>query len=678
MKQGFTGTIKIENEVGAPVPDAVIYGSYDFSSHASIPETRSDSIGVAVLPHLISHPMKLHLRAKGYQADHRTITLDETSPATWILNPAEPTTVTIVDKEGRPISGATARLVRTEGFRNISFGGRTNRRYARSDTAGRLSFTELRDDSRYWFEVNAEGYGKQILRKLTAGIEDIRIVLRPPLVVRGQIEGDLALLKQRTRSLNGKRQKSPTIRYSNPFKMEEFTDSNNDSVFVEIIGEKATFTIEDLWPGEITVTAGPQSITLPLTNSLNEIRFNLDSILATSLPTTETPSLPLEREVQFNFITPQNQPKANGIAQANISTKKADGTYDYQTLNLQVENGSAKNAIVVGSRIRIEPNNFPGYWFAAANEGEIPVGEGPFNMNLTCFPAGAIYGNIREADGRPAVGVMISIVEVKKAPNRPQGSLDIDIKNSSSSSDITETFTATPLPIGGTYIIVAHRDTSYAVSPHLLISQEDPIQETDLILQPGITVHGQVFQPNGEPAAGMSFDHSYNPSPNQGFSTSNKTTDRLGRFTLHGVTPSLSGTYAIRFRENPGFQRHEIVYKPSHRPLVVNLKAGLRITGRVIDDVSGWPIPGIEVYVIPRPYSPERTGFEDADAKTDKEGRFVFTTLDSGDYELNARGAKLADQNQPPVYASSPDTGDLRVRLYEWSKLKPVQTQADE
>jgi len=299
-------------------------------------------------------------------------------------------------------------------------------------------------------------------------------------------------------------------------------------------------------------------------------------------------------------------------------------------------------------------------------------------MDLTCFPAGAIYGNIREADGRPAVGIMISIVEVTKAPNRPQGSLDIDIKNSSSSTDMTETFTATPLPIGGTYLIVAHRDTSYAVSPHIIISQENPIQETDLIMHPGISVHGQVFQPNGEPAAGLSFDHSYDPVPNHGFSTSNKTTDRLGRFTLHGVTPNLPGNYSIRFRDNPGYQRHNLVYQPGDSPLVIHLKSGLRLSGRVIDSVTGWPIPGIEVYVLPRPYSPERTSHVEADAKTDKEGRFQFTTLDSEDYQLNTRGAKRASQNQPPVNASSPESGDLRVTLYEWSKQKPLPPKVHE
>ena len=672
MKQGFTGTIKLVNEKGAPIANAALLGSYDFPSYAAIPETRSDSKGMAVLPHLISHPMKLSLRANGYQEDHRTITLQGTSPATWILKPAAPTIVTLIDGQGLPISGATAKLIRTDGFQNMSFGARTRRLYASSNQEGQLAFTELRDDSRYWFEVNAEGYGKKILRKLTAGMEDLRITLGQPLVVRGQIEGNLSLLRQRNRILDGKRQKWPVIRYSNPFQTEGFRDSDSDFVFVDIEGEKATFTIEDLWPGEILITAGSQSITFPLTNSLNEIRVNLSkNQIANPLSAENIAPLP-KREVHFNFKTPQNQPRANGFAQANISAKQPDGTYDYQDLTLEVKDGSAQHTVTIGSLIRIEPNNFPGYWFTSASEGEIPAGPGPFKMDLTCFPAGAIYGNIREADGRPAVGIMISIVEVQKAPNRPPGSLDIDIKNSSSSSDITETFTATPLPIGGTYIIVAHRDTNYAVSPQLLISQENPVQETTLVMQPGITIRGQVFQPNGEPAAGMTFEHSYNPIPNHGFSTSNKTTDRLGRFTLRGVTPSLPGSYAIRFRENLGYQRHKIVYAPSDRSLVVNLKAGRHITGRVIDSVTGWPIPGIEVYVIPQPYTPERTGYVDADAKTDETGRFHFTTLDSGDYQINARGAKRTDQNQPPVNASSPESGDIQVNLYKWSKLKPV------
>ena len=234
MKQGFTGKIKIVNEQGTPIADAKIKGSYDFSSYAAIPETQSDSNGIAVLPNLISHPMKMRVRAKGYQEDLRTVTLDETTPFTWILNPAAPTTITLVDEEGGPISGATAKLLRVEGYQNISFAGRHAQVYAESARQGRLTFTELRDDSRYWFEINAEGYGKEILQRLTAGKEGVQMTLRQPLIIHGQIEGDLSLLKQRNRIQDGERQKWPSIRYSNPVKIEEFTDSYSHVVFVEI------------------------------------------------------------------------------------------------------------------------------------------------------------------------------------------------------------------------------------------------------------------------------------------------------------------------------------------------------------------------------------------------------------------------------------------------------------
>ena len=672
MKKGFTGQIRIENEKGVAIPDAELYGSYDFASYAAIPETQSDTNGIALLTNLITHPMKLRLRAKGYQEDHQTITLHDTSITNWTLIPAVPTTVTVIDVDGAPITNATAKLVRTEGLSNMSYGVGSGRVYARSNPLGQLTFTELRDDSRYWFGISADGFGNGIVRGLSPGVEGLRLTLEPPLVVHGIIEGDLSLLKKRSRNVNGERQKLPIIEYRNPFEIEGYTDSNNHSVYVDMDAERATFVIEDLWQGEITITAGSKSVTHQLTQSPNEVRIRLDAEEETDPLVVELFEPLATREVHLHLDTPSGQPAANGPVKVNVSAKKPNGGYDYQELSLQVENGLARLSANVGSRVGVEPDSFPGYWFTSTSIGDVPIGSGPLELNLACYPAGAIYGKVQEANGDPALAAMISIVEVTPAPERPNGSLDIDIKNSSSSQERTETFNATPLPIGGTYMIVAHRGNSYAVSPHLTITGENPIQETGLVMRPGVTVRGQVFQANGEPAAGIRFSHSYNPVPNHGFSTSDAITDRLGRFVIRDVTQNLPGTYSIRFRKNPGFQGYEIVYEVSETPLVVKLKTGAHLEGRVVDAETGWPIPGLEMYVLPRPYSTDRSGHIDADEKTDETGRFKFTTLDSGAYEMNARGANLANRDQKLINGGDTLSSDLRVTLSQWSKLKPT------
>ena len=268
---------------------------------------------------------------------------------------------------------------------------------------------------------------------------------------------------------------------------------------------------------------------------------------------------------------------------------------------------------------------------------------------------------------------MISLVEVKRAADRPHSSLDVEIKNSSSSSDATKSYTATPLPIGGTYMIVAHRGNTYAVSRSCEISTETPILEADLILQEGVNVLGRVIGPDGNPAVGINYEHHYQARPNHGFSTSGKRTDRLGRFSFRDVVPQLPGSYSIAFRGNPGFQRLEVPYQPDGADLVVQLKRGHRITGTIVDAETGWPIPGVEVYALPHPFTPERSGYVDADNKTDETGRFEFTTLDDGEYRLGNRGGRFSDQTEIIVNSQSPEVGSFAITLYEWSKLAPVE-----
>ena len=123
--------------------------------------------------------------------------------------------------------------------------------------------------------------------------------------------------------------------------------------------------------------------------------------------------------------------------------------------------------------------------------------------------------------------------------------------------------------------------------------------------------------------------------------------------------------------KNPGFQRHEETYDPRDKDLTVQLKKGLRVTGQVIDAETGWPIPGVEVYALPYPFSPERTGYLDADVKTDDAGQFKFTTLDSGDYRLNIRQGNVEGNREVIVNARDNEPTQLRVQLSEWSKLKP-------
>ena len=676
MKLGFTGTLRIVDENGQAIRGARIKGRYEFPCHAPIPEAISNDDGVITIPNALAHPMQLKLRAAGYEEDFQTVTVTPASNETWQLNRAAPATVIVSNDEAEPIKGATAQLMSIQGFRNMSFGEGSQGLYATSDSQGKLTFTELRTDSSYWFLVRAPGYGKDVIRNVTAGEINRKFILRAPRSINGTITGDLSLLDKRTRWIGGKRTRLPSIQYKNPFNIQGYSDSSAKVAIVQIDDDSARFTIEDLWPGTATLIAGPVTTSHELTSPVTTVAIELtQEAIEENTVEPEHPKL-ADRRLRIRLNTPEGHPKASGSLYANFSIKQPGGGFDYQEVILEVKDGLVDYSVTVGSRVRIEPDHFTGYWFPATNHSDIPEGTEPFEINLTCYPAGAIYGTIEEANGDAAHGVMISLVEVKRAPARPNSSLDVDIKNSTSSSDVTKSYTATPLPLGGTYMIVAHRNSTYALSKPLGITEENPVLSANLVMQTGITVKGRVLKPNGEPAAHTRYEHRFDAHANHGFSTSDKYTDRLGRFVFKNVVPGLPGTYGIRFQNNPGFQRAEVAYTPDGTDLQIQLKAGHRIHGTIVDAKTGWPIPGVEVYALPHPYSPERTGHIEADRETDSQGRFEFTTLDDGDYSLGNRGGRFSNNAKIIVNHERADVGTHSIELYKWSTLEPTAPKA--
>lgn len=221
-------------------------------------------------------------------------------------------------------------------------------------------------------------------------------------------------------------------------------------------------------------------------------------------------------------------------------------------------------------------------------------------------------------------------------------------------------------------MIVAHRGANYALSEPVRITRENPIRKFDLVMRKGVTVHGRVLKPDGSPAAGIKFEHVFSPTAGHGYSASDRHTDRLGRFRFENVVPDLPGKYRINITENPGFRDHTQLFEPNGKELVIRLQAGREVTGQVIDDATGWPIPGIEVYALPTPYSGNRSTYVNAAERTDRHGRFHFNTMDEHGYEIGVRSGSIVNH---PVKVKGGQSAQpvVRVKLAEWSKLKPVK-----
>ncbi len=676
MKPGFLGRIQVIDPAGEIIPDAHFSGAYEFPSHVPVKSSQTNAQGFGYITNAIAHPVKLTIRAPGFEEDYQTVTLHPDRPVKCLLQPATLSTIIVQDSDGNGIKGAAAKLAGMRGARNISFGHESRKVVARAGVDGVITFDELRSDAKYWFVIEAEGYGKVLVDNVTAGEQDRVITLGTPYSVHGTLRGDFTLLKERSRWIDGKLERFLSIRYQNPVQILSYSDSHMTTLPIEVDGDEAHFEIPDLWPGTIKVEAGLQTFTRDLKPGDNALEITLTDPPPSAVATKELLEPLPERVVDITFEIPENHPLPSGSLKTVLSLKQPEGGFDYEDRQLSLEQGKAQVTVPVGSTVRVEPDDFTGYWFRTHYERDIPDGERPLPIHLACFPAGAIYGSVTESNGDPARGIMISIVECERATGRPNTGLDLEIKSSSSSSDITKQYTATPLPIGGTYMIVVHRNTTYALSKQIKITPENPIVRADITLQPGLTVRGRILRPDGSPAKGLRYTHSFSAHATHGFSSGENFTDRLGRFEFTDVVPDIGLSYGIEVHHNPGYQKQEIRYQPDGTELEIVLEAGRSYQGTVVDQETGWPIPGAEVYALPHPYSRSRTGHIDADEKTDGKGTFQFTTLDDGEYQLGIRGARFSSADAPIVRAGDGRTATLRVMLPEWSQLSPKEPKA--
>jgi protocatechuate 3,4-dioxygenase beta subunit len=240
----------------------------------------------------------------------------------------------------------------------------------------------------------------------------------------------------------------------------------------------------------------------------------------------------------------------------------------------------------------------------------------------------------------------------------------VRVKNSAGGRDDTiAKFMASPLPLGGTYVIVLHRKGSFAVSEPIEINETTPMRAIDLRFAEGIAVAGQIVAPDGRPVPGIRFDLTYSTPFSHSFGGTEMWSDQEGRFVLEHVNPDVPGEYSIELRNNPGCRPADVPFKPGVEPVTVRLERGRVVTGVVLDDATGKPVPGVEVYALPRDgTSPEPGGYLDADERTNERGEFRFTTMGQRQYQLAVRWARLAPPSSS-TYVTGGQTQPVTLRV---------------
>ena len=613
-----------------PIPKATVRVQWQPAKGVSFGgRTRTaDVAGECTVPLVSDFSMSLAIEAPGFEPTtfEDLVPADDT-PLVLHLPRSIPLQLTVRSIEtGSPVRGGRVRLLaQVTGPSECLRENQPDEApvVATSDAKGACAIDSLHREGRYWLLVDAEGYGPELLERVSPG-EPLDVRLGRPRMVRGTVAGRLDQL----RTVNG--QPTLGLGWSLRYSPHSFYQYSLPAVPVRIADGKGTFEIGGLWAGTFFLGAGDQRTSFSTRTRETEVHVDL------------APPNGM-REVRIEFVVRQDCPLPRGSVRMSFRGPPEDPYYHH---DIPVRDGVATSPARVGEAFRYQAAGTLGGWFPPGEYEKLPAGEGPLTIPVSFVPAGAIALSLVEADGSPATGFMVHVRELAKSPLRGDGQLGVEGKTSSSTDDGISAFTATPLPLGGTYELVVCREFTYVTTGPILLTEKYPLHKQKLVLAGDATIRGEVVDPEGKPLSGVPVSLGLTLA-GMAFGSSDVETDEDGSFRFPSVVRHPNTDYRVTLRPRRDFAPQRVTLRKLDRALQTTLERGLVLSGRLVDAEDDAPLAGMEIYLW-RQYDGEHMGFNQfqAEGVTDRQGRFRFSNLLPGTYGL--RSDRLPYDPQAP------------------------------
>jgi hypothetical protein len=662
LEQGYHADLLVQDESGNPISDVKISGGYLYysSGYNHTINLVTDAQGLAAIKHAGDKNVTLNLTADGFEdTKYEDIALQKDLPLVLKMKKAEPAQGIVVSAvDNQPVANAEIRLIRHQP-NGSSYGKDDGPILGTTDTNGKFVLNRLRKDVSYILVVKADGFAYKILYDMKAGQKDSVIPLQKDLIIHGRILGPLDKLEKRNNNF--------VMPYTCSFNYHNHgQETCTEYAPITTTDQGAFFEIHNPWGNKVII--GPR----------REISVNLESDISDPVVVDLSDKLTPDgkpyhkRKVILTFDTPKDMPPPTGTIRLNYKDSTHSQT-TYKGLLQEIKDGRVQVLIEAPGEIQYSLANTVGYWFAGKT---LPVDDGtePMEVKIPALPAGMIFGQVFEEDGQPAGNTMVSFGTIKEPdlPENTSANFGIEGKNSSSTSETETKYTLNPLPLGGTYFVVARRDFTYQVSKPIKLTPENSIQQVDLVFPKGITLKGQIFIPEGKPAGQIPYTLEFTAKSNHGFSSGDKTTDINGCFEIPGINAQADGEYFLEIKSQKDYRPIQMKLKDFSKPLRLTLEKGAVLTGRVLDTKTGWPIRDAALRA--SYYGSVDSELLYAESQTDSNGAFRFSNMQAGrEYVLYVDSCK----NETQYKATAGQTNDIKIVTtpYEWSEVKIIKPQ---
>lgn len=302
-------------------------------------------------------------------------------------------------------------------------------------------------------------------------------------------------------------------------------------------------------------------------------------------------------------------------------------------------------AVVVASIVLLqalawaEPADAPSH--SAADVGSIAA-------HPTTKPTGSVAIRLTAASGQTASGWKLFCHRIGPGRFRDHAGLRKELVRKR--TDENGRVDLEEVPLDSDLQFIATRGSIFSVGPLIHLTANDRARSVAWPIPEADVYRARLVAPDGSPAVGEKLTLYFSLENRFSFSDSfSLETDARGEFSLP-LNFSVPGFYQLKLEARRDWRPavFEITGDAPRSGQVFEVERGFVLTGRLLDSVSNEPVPDIEVYAMhdlpaykdAPPTSPLHVIF--AEAKTDKEGRFRFSTLPSGHFRLVGGSGSLA------------------------------------